>query len=111
MLPETPEGGLAETEPPLELQPNTFTTFVIGPHLFASDIQQQDWVFSSPIDYWGEEHGVPDPWVVSTHQVGAWLGHSAALRARVTAIDIVYCVLGNGVGVIFYTHSVKSNFE
>ena len=41
----------------------------------------------------------PDPWVVSTHQVEAWLSHSEALQMRVIAMNVVYCVLGKGVGI------------
>ena len=97
----------------LTLTADAFTTFVIAPHMYASGDEQLDWVFSCPIvkfgvqyDGWyerwlpeGATEDHPDSWVVSTHQVEAWLSHSETLRRRVIAINIAYCVLGKGVGI------------
>ena len=92
--------------------------------MFMSGNERLDWVFSSPVQIQGrygdqrtffrwfpeeadeteeaEEEfleNYPDPWVVSTHQVEAWLSHSEALQMRVIAMNIAYCVLGKGVGI------------
>ena len=104
----------------LTLTADAFTTFVVAPHLFASGDERLDWVFSTDIsrqngtpahpwfDRWLPEdepgdnydfENYPDPWVVSTHQVEAWLSHSEALQKRVIAMNIAYCVLGKGVGI------------
>ena len=91
---------------------DAFTTFVIAPHMYASGNEQLDWVFSCPVHKqdndgdlfrWSPQleylENYPDPWVVSTHQVEAWLSHSPALQKRVIAMNIAYCVLGKGVGI------------
>ena len=97
----------------LTLTADAFTTFVIAPHMYSSGDEQLDWVFSCPVvkfgfqyDGWyerwlpaGATEDHPDSWVVSTHQVEAWLSHSEALQRRVIAINVAYCVLGKGVGI------------
>ena len=79
-----------------------FVTAVLAPHL-RPDSSDLAWCFSTPV--LNEEAamvmGYPakTPWVVSTHQYEQHLDHSYALRARALASTILYCVLGNGVGV------------
>ena len=100
---------------------NEFITFVVAPHLRPVDqIGRADkslaWVFSSPVvemddpayftrnAHWAfekkDENGSDCvPWVVSTHQLEAHLEHSEALRTRVLVRMLLYCTLGNGVGL------------
>ena len=81
----------------------TFTTFVVAPHLFSPE-SNLDWVFSSRLAYDQKEPTYDefvcdalDAWVLSTHQVQAYLG--AEERVRVLCSLLLYCVFTEGLGL------------
>jgi hypothetical protein len=87
-----------------------FVVLLTGTHLRPSDDEDLAWVFSTNVPmpegeddaataallaHWPKE----EPWVISTHQIEQFLGHSAQLRGRVLGSMLLYCILGNGVGI------------
>jgi hypothetical protein len=77
--------------------------FLVAPHLkpthwsTGAPSKSMDWCFSSPLRAdAGASTSVP--WVISTYQFEAHLGHSTALRARCLAGTVLYCAL-DGAGL------------
>ena len=94
----------------------TFTTYVVAPHLFPTDVRAGKlipdddlaWCFSSPLRKADEPHFsaedaqrpnvVLDAWVLSTHQVEAFFDDERD-KTHVICSTALYCVLTEGVGL------------
>ena len=86
-----------------DVDEQSFAVYVVGSHLRPVDAlgrphNHLDWVFSSPVDASPRASRLT-PWAVSTFQLEGHLDHSERLRTRVLCKDLLYCILGNGVGL------------
>ena len=79
---------------------DAFTTFVVAPHLYPWKSEQFAWVYSTPLCEVEEddEHDRIDAWVVSTHQIEAFV-EGETKRVKHLCKLVLYCVLSEGVGL------------
>ena len=87
-----------------DIDEQSFAVYVVGCHLRPVDAlgrphEDLDWCFSSPVDERRDYASPLTPWAVSTFQLEEHLDHSERLRTRVLCKDLLYCILGNGVGL------------